>query len=204
MQIVRHINSFHASNSYLLVHEQEAGVWVIDPGDSEFILDWLKHNTRHIRGILVTHSHYDHIYGICSLIEVYPEVQIFASADCIEGMQSAKRNLSEYLEMPYVVKDVSFEVVADQERIRLWNDTEMVIHYTPGHNTESVSFQIENHLFTGDALLPGVKVYTKFFGGNRLTSQKTIKKIIDNFSPKQLIWPGHGDPCELGRCKIII
>lgn len=204
MQIIRHVNSFHTSNSYLLVHEKEEGVWVIDPGDSEFILNWLNQNTCFLKGIIVTHSHYDHIYGICDLKEVYPDISVYASKECVEGMQSAKRNLSEYLEMPYVVKDVSFKILEDKNRLWLWKETEMIVHYTPGHNPESLSFQIGINLFTGDALLPGVKVYTKFWGGNRLTSQETIKRIIADFSSEQLIWPGHGDPCELGRCEIIL
>lgn len=204
MQIIRHINSFHTSNSYILARENQPGCWVIDPGDSDFVLEWLAANDKFMQGILVTHSHYDHIYGICELLEVKQGVSVYASADCVKGMQSAKLNLSEYLEMPYVVKDAAFKVVKDKETIRLWDGVDLTVRYTPGHNTESMSFQVGSHLFTGDALLPGVRVFTKFFGGNRLISQQTIKKIMTDFPTEQVIWPGHGDPCRLGECKIIL
>lgn len=204
MQIIRHINSFHTSNSYILTRKNRPECWIIDPGDSDFIIGWLAANNKSMQGILVTHSHYDHIYGICELIKMEKEVSVYASVDCIEGMQSAKLNLSEYLEMPYVVKNARFKVVKDEDTLSLWDGVDLIVRYTPGHNTESMSFVVGQNLFTGDALLPGVRVFTKFSGGNRLISQQTIKKIITDFPTEQVIWPGHGNSCRLGECKIIL
>ena len=41
VRIVKHINRFNTSNTYLLYTEGSPEVWIIDPGDASFVLDWL-------------------------------------------------------------------------------------------------------------------------------------------------------------------
>ena len=156
-----------------------------------------------IKGILVTHSHIDHIYGINNLFDNFPSIKVYSSADARMGMQSSILNLSEYLEIPYIVK-IDPLLLKDQDEIELWDGIMAIAHYTPGHNSESMSFQINNNLFTGDALIPGIKVYTKFKGGNKKIAQNTIRAIIGKFPPEQVIWPGHGQECFLKDCKIVL
>lgn len=201
VRIVKHINRFNTSNTYLLYTEGSPEVWIIDPGDASFVLDWLTEYRKEPAGIFVTHSHIDHIYGINSIREYYPLLSVYVSEDGKSGLLSSKLNLSYYHKRPYVVKDENLVVLTENGEVMLWNDVMLKVHATPGHNTESLSFQIGGHLFTGDALIPGVKVFTKFHGGNKLQAKETIDRIFSLFSGEQMIWPGHGEECKLENIK---
>src|SRR5674476_694978 len=104
MEVVRFINSIFTSNSYILYSEISESAFVIDPGDSKTIIDWLKSNNKFLKGILITHSHFDHIYGINDLHDNFPEMNIYGSYYAKEGMMSEKLNGSLYMEMPFVIK----------------------------------------------------------------------------------------------------
>jgi len=67
MLVKKYINRIFTSNSYLLYREEEKQVWVIDPGDTDQIIEWLDKNDKILKGMLITHSHFDHIYGINDL-----------------------------------------------------------------------------------------------------------------------------------------
>lgn len=204
ISIVKHINAFSTSNTYILTNGEYETVWLIDPGDSDYIIKWLYEHSKSLEGIFITHSHIDHIYGINDLQNLFPSVKIYASFEGKTGMLSSKLNLSFYHEKPYIVKRDDIIVIQDGYEFTLWDGIKLKAHFTPGHNMESMSFQIGQNLFTGDALLPGVKVFTKFHGGNKLISQNTIRKILADFPPEQIIWPGHGQESLLKNIKIIL
>lgn len=199
--IIRHINSFNTSNTYLLHTDTDQKAWIIDPGDASFILDWLDINHKVPAGVLLTHSHIDHIYGINSIRECFSQLPVYVSADGRLGLLSSKLNLSYYHERPYVVKDECLIVLEPAKEIGLWNNVFLTVYATPGHNTESISFQVGKNLFTGDALIPGIKVFTKFHGGNKLQAKETIDRIFEVFPPDQMVWPGHGEEYQLKDIK---
>jgi glyoxylase-like metal-dependent hydrolase (beta-lactamase superfamily II) len=93
-------------------------------------------------------------------------------------------------------------VVDDNDNIEIHENILVNVIYTPGHNHDCLSFEIQNHLFTGDALIPGIKVYTKSKHGNKTLAKETIDKINEQFNSKTIICPGHGDICKLGDVVI--
>jgi len=42
MKIVRHVNRLFSSNTYVLFFDDQKDIWVIDPGDFDFIDTWWK------------------------------------------------------------------------------------------------------------------------------------------------------------------
>jgi len=197
MIVERFINSIFSSNTYILNLEEENGLWVVDPGDVKPIKEYIKIHNKFLKGILITHSHFDHIYGVNELIEDFHTTQIFASKNARDGMNSAKLNGSYYTENPFVVKSKNINIVEENDSILLFNGYTANVIYTPGHNNDCLSFKINQHLFTGDALIPGIKVYTKSKFGDKLQAQKSIDRIIKECNPKTFIYPGHGDICSI-------
>ena len=54
------INSILNSCTYILFNDSE-DVYLIDCGETEPILNYLRNNKKVIKGIFLSHCHYDHI-----------------------------------------------------------------------------------------------------------------------------------------------
>lgn len=198
MQVKKFTNSILSSNSYVIFKDEERYAWIIDPGDSRQIFDWLKENNKTVKGILLTHYHIDHISGVNDFFEAYPSLKIYASELSIEGLYSPKLNGSYYMEMSYEVNCKEIQVVGSDSEIELFNSEQKAsIIYTPGHNNDCISYKIGKYLFTGDALIPGVKVHTKSKNANKLIAHETISRIMVNFPEDTIICPGHKEICML-------
>ena len=96
MKVVKFVNSILTSNSYIIYSDECDFAYVVDPGDSKSIVEWLKCNNRFLKGIFITHAHFDHIYGINDLQDKFPEINVFGSFYAREGMMSEKLNGSYY------------------------------------------------------------------------------------------------------------
>ena len=67
MGIVQIVNSIFSSNTYILSHTDSCRVWLIDIGDIEPVIARLLPGQQ-IQGVFLTHTHFDHFYGINRLI----------------------------------------------------------------------------------------------------------------------------------------
>lgn len=78
-QIVSHIvNSIFSSRTYILSEEGNTEFWLVDCGDIPPIVDLLSFiggRPFGLKGVLLTHAHYDHIYGLPQLMELFPQVK---------------------------------------------------------------------------------------------------------------------------------
>jgi hydroxyacylglutathione hydrolase len=202
MEVNRFVNKFFNSNTYLLYQDEENDVWVIDPGSSfNEILDWIEKKGKSLKGILLTHSHFDHICGINDLQDKFAGSIVYASLFGKEGLLSEKLNGSLYMEIPFVVKRQLINIVKEGDLIFLWNNIILKVIETPGHDRDCISFLVNENLFTGDALIPGIKVHTKLKYSNKKLAEESINRIFNEFDDKTIIWPGHEDKCLLFDLK---
>src|ERR1044072_4737244 len=58
------------------VHDE---AWVIDPGDAIVVLETLKQQFLTLKGIILTHHHWDHSGGIIELLNYFPDVCVYSS-----------------------------------------------------------------------------------------------------------------------------
>jgi len=198
MNVVKFTNKVLSSNSYIIHSDSEKHVWVLDPGDTEQILAWINTQKKTVKGILLTHSHFDHIYGVNNICETFPELIIYSSEFAREGLKSPKANYSYYMEMPYTVELDKIINISDGFEIDLlFKNIIARVLYTPGHNIDCVSYRIENYIFTGDALIPGIKVHIRPKQGSKKEANNSIKKILSVSNADTLICPGHGETNKL-------
>ena len=181
-----------------MLYTAEDTVWLVDPGDSQPIIEWLEVNNKSVKGILLTHYHIDHIYGVNDFYEKYPDLKIVASENTLLGLYSPKLNGSYYMEMPYEVSCKTIQIVETNSVIGLFSSGDQAtVFYTPGHNNDCISYSVGKYLFTGDALIPGIKVHTKSKSGNKIVAKETVVKIFESFPGETIICPGHKDICLL-------
>jgi len=206
MQVFRHVNSIFNSNTYLITKSKKNYIYVVDPGsDSKDVLDWLNLNNKQLAGILLTHSHHDHIYGINDLLEYFPNASLYITQKMVEPLFSAKLNMSEYMGKTFTLNKSYYrniEFLLEMSSSLLWNIVDVYVLSTPGHTVESISFKIDRFVFTGDSLIPGMKtVYRKKTGGNLLDNENSIKKIYNLFVGEKVLLPGHGKEFTLSKSK---
>lgn len=180
-------------NSYCINLDGEA--WIIDPGDSFLILDAsFSLASCRVKGIFCTHAHFDHIGAAAAFIEKY-SLPFYLHSDDKKILRQANlyRKLagsSDFFEVPKVISFInehsSFSVGSKQ----------IIVHHTPGHTAGSVTFQIENNLFTGDLLFKTVLGRVDLPGGNIELIKRSANFILTNFKDYN-IYPGHGEPFVL-------
>lgn len=200
MEVKVFVNSVFNSNTYLLFKVDKDSVWIIDPGSNfEQVEAWLKEKNKTIKGIMLTHTHFDHILGLNALMKSHPQVEVFASVFAAQGLKSEKLNGSLYMEIPFVVENVDIVIVKQDDTIELWEGLNATVFETPGHDRDCVSYFIVDYLFSGDALIPGIKVHTKLKYSNKEKAKESIDGIRTNFNQKTIIYPGHGNACRLSE-----
>lgn len=191
MILESYLNKQFTSNTYLLKQAKSPGVWLVDLGSFDQVIQNLSSNQR-IEGVLLTHYHYDHIFYINELIEQFPRCKIYASPHTTEGVYNPKQNLSFYHESP--IKYIGPEpfLIEDGSSIKLFDDIIAKAYTTPGHNSGSMTFKVRDYLFTGDSYIPNLDVVTKLPLGNKAQNLESLKKISALLLPNTTICPGHG------------
>ena len=189
----RFVNSRFTSNTYIIYHTDYENVWVVDPGDTEVVFEWMQaHSKTTISGILLTHAHFDHIYGINDILSHYPQCSVYVANEYgKELLSDPKKNGSKYTEEgPTVINDSS-RVLLYFEDMKLWDDIAIKVLYTPGHSDDSVCFIIRNMFFTGDTLIKDVRTVTKLKTGSKEKLSETLRLLEEYKGRGLIVHPGH-------------
>lgn len=156
------VNRVFTSKTYILYREGSELAWMVDIGDVEPVFSFLDEKQHKVAGVFITHGHFDHIYGLQSLVERFPACKIFVTEYCKESLASDKLNLSRYHSAPMVFESDNVIVVHEGEKMSLYPDEPLMQFYeTPGHNPGCLTMVMGDMVFTGDAYIPGVKVNTQ-------------------------------------------
>ena len=191
LKIIQHINSVFTSNTWVILFDKTA--YLIDCGDVEDVLDKLPHGID-IKAVFLTHTHFDHIYGIERLLEIYPEALIYTSEFGVEGLASSKKNFSRYhIEGPLIeFSSSNIRILHEGDIITLSDKMMMEIIETPGHDKSCLTYKLRDSLFTGDSYIPGVKIMTNFPNSNKEDANKSKERIL-KLAERCNLYPGHGE-----------
>ena len=185
------VNRVFNSNTYILRAENSQDVWLVDCGDIDKIIESL-HDDEKVIGVLITHGHSDHIYGLNELVNKYHSVKIYTSEYGLEEFMSDKLNFSRYHEeySGFIINKLDNVIVVHGDTVIDVLGTNCIAHSTPGHDSSCLCYEIEKYLFTGDSYIPGVKVITKFPRSDKEQAQLSIAKILQLSDGKEIM-PGH-------------
>lgn len=186
----RFVNPFKKSNSFLLEIAGTKNAWLFDIGDSESLLSTI--SSYEIKGLFLTHSHFDHIFNIKRLQDEHPECVIFGSQKCIEWLNDDRRNLSFYYENPLNFKPSKYTIVLDGDIIELADRITVRAYHTPGHTEDCMTYNWGNFLITGDSYIPNVPPVTKLKGGNKEQYEQSLNLIKSLINKDTILLPGHG------------
>lgn len=192
VEVVQIKCSRFTSNTYLINQPTSKSVWLVDVGEIDAVIEHLNDDDS-IKGLFLTHPHYDHIFCINELTAHYPDCMVYCSELCKEGLQSSKLNLSYYHEYPVEYQGENIVLLEENSTLSIFDNIPVEIIETPGHDWSCLTYKIDNFLFTGDSFIPDVKVVTKLRGGNKAANKESLKKISEHIHKDTIICPGHGE-----------
>lgn len=195
IEISQHINNIFNSNTYLIEDKSYDYCWLIDIGDTDYLID----NSLNIKGIFLTHSHFDHIYGINKIIEKFPDCIIYTSKSGNEALYSDKLNLSKYHESPLIFNGNNVKIINENDKIEIFPNISLEVIETPGHCPSCLTYYTDKYIFTGDSYIPGIKVVTNLPKGNKIQAQESVEKI-KRLTENRDICPGHGEIIPHQNC----
>lgn len=190
MDLYRSVNKVFASNSYILSNGLHEAV-IVDVGDVKPMEEYLHVHQLKIKGIFLTHTHYDHIYGIRELVKAYQGCWVYTSAFGKEALASERLNFSRYHNDPIEWEYDCLQVVHDGDKVEILPNLWVDVIATPGHDESCLSYRIGKYFFSGDAFIPGVKVIASFPHSNKEDAEKSRLKIL-SLADGCYLCPGHG------------
>ena len=200
MKIGRMVLSMCQTNCYFLYREDTKECIVIDPADQGAqIYNALTNNGFAIQVILLTHGHFDHIWGANEAREL-AGVKIYAYEQEKELLNSEKLNVSKGAGRPYTVEaDVYLK---DEEELTVAGMTCKCIA-TPGHTAGSCCYYFEDAgiLVSGDTLFQESVGRTDLPTGNMRALVNSVKERLFVLPEETKVYPGHGDSTTIGYEK---
>lgn len=191
IQIKEIVNSIFASKTYILYKEEDRNTWIVDIGDIKPVIEFLSNERKIVDGVFLTHGHFDHIYGLQSLIEFCPTCRVFTTDFGKKSLASDKLNMSRYHGIPIIYSGDNVEVIHDKDHMILFDrEPELRFFETPGHNPGCLTMVVGNYIFTGDAYIPGIGVNTQLPLANKEQAQESLNKIMKLAEGKKIL-SGH-------------
>lgn len=180
------------SCTYVIHDRNEA--YLIDCGDSSRILSFLRIHQLDLRGIFLTHCHYDHIYGLNDVLGEYFNANVYCHQLAKQNINNRRFNLyftmsddSDY-KFLYENRLVSFD---DVGQLTLFNRDLIVIN-SAGHSSDSVSYLFDDNLFTGDAYNPDFKLSASWPNSDKMLAKRNEERLKMIIQEKQYkLYPGH-------------
>ena len=157
--------------TYLIASAKGREAFIIDPvleNIEEYIILLNEFDLKLVK-VIDTHIHADHITGASALRDQTKCVTIMGDqtpADAVE------------------IK------VKDEEIIKL-DQLEIKALHTPGHTSDSFSFLMNDHLFSGDTLLINGTGRTDFQNGSAKDAYNSIFNRLLKLPEETLLYPGH-------------
>lgn len=185
------------TNCYLLCNMDIKECVLIDPADSQDeISRMIDESGCSLKGILLTHGHFDHIMAADAVRDKYG-VKVYASCDEKNTLEQPHINLGEAYGLKLSVKaDVWHK---DGEILKFAGFDIEALH-TPGHTEGGSCYYIREIgvLFSGDTLFCGSVGRTDFPGGSMSEIVRSIKEKVMVLPDDTKVYPGHGEGTSVG------
>ncbi len=157
------------SDNYIWLISTNEGSIVVDPGESSEILNLIDSNKINLKGVLITHHHYDHTNGLVDLINKI-DLAVFGPKNNINGINNIVREFDKFS-----LIGIDFEVIE-----------------IPGHTLDHLAFYSFNDgnpiLFCGDTLFAGG--CGRVFEGTFNQMFNSLKKI-SKYPKETKVFCGH-------------
>lgn len=203
MQVISCESGPVATNSFLVFDKNTGEAVIIDAplGITEYYNRMITENNLNLTGILLTHTHWDHVADCNKLSKQY-NVSVFAHNDDIYRLKEPMKHT--VFQLPFEIEAVENpKELNDNDTLDFGGIKFLVIH-TPGHTEGGVCFlNFENKLiFTGDTIFNESIGRVDLPGGSMELLLNSIRTKIMTLPDDFVIYSGHGPSTTIGREKM--
>ncbi len=179
-----------------LAWDETSSAVIIDPGfydsaEAAVLYRKVEDLGVHPEMILLTHGHFDHVFGVRECADKYGIPVYMNAADKVILDKDAEMCASFGLKTP----DTSFAFLplSDGQNIK-FGKTSMTVITTPGHTPGGVCFydEIDKVIFTGDTLFAGTIGRTDIYAADYDDLITSIMEKLMGLPGDVTIVPGHG------------
>jgi hydroxyacylglutathione hydrolase len=187
-----------AENCFLVRRDGAKSALIVDPGDeAERILGAADELGVQVEGILLTHTHFDHIGAVAPIATATS-----APVWCPEIETPVLADINSFVPWPGFGPFESYEAdhtVRGGEKLELAG-LEIDVIFTPGHSPGHVTYSVpaEAAIFSGDVLFQGSVGRTDLPGGDWSALLESIRTLVDSHPPETTVYPGHMGVTTLG------
>jgi hydroxyacylglutathione hydrolase len=171
--VLRVSNMFIINYNYLVIDHMSGISIIIDPAwEIDKIERAIADSGTKLKGVLLTHSHFDHLHLAKPLADKY-NCPIWMSREEIACSGFSAPQLQPIEEKPWWAGRLKIEPLL-----------------TPGHTPGSMCYLIGNNLFSGDTLFAeGCGICSDTVAAHAMYD--SLKHIENNVKPNTRIFPGH-------------
>ncbi len=188
-----------AVNNYLIVPENSSSALLIDAGyPVQPILDFLSARQLHLKYVVNTHGHGDHIAGNQDIIEATGASLLIHEQE-VEYLRNPQLNLSAFLGFALKSPEPT-RLLQEGDRVKL-EELEFTVLHTPGHTPGHLTLLLENHAFVGDVIFREGIGRTDFPRASHHQLITTIREKIYQLPDDTILHPGHGPDTTVGYEK---
>ena len=179
------------TNTYFVYREDLKAAVVFDPADAgKLLYDKITANGLKVGAIMLTHGHFDHIWGVEELKEA-SGAKVYASEDEKDFLLNPKANSSAACGRPCTVEP-DF-LLKDDEVVNICGiDIRMI--KTPGHTVGGCCYYIPEagFLLSGDTLFNESVGRTDLPTGSMSELIRSINEKLMLLPGETKVYPGHG------------
>lgn len=179
------------TNCYIGYNEDTREAFIVDPGDdARRISQTVREEKLNVKGILLTHGHFDHIMAVPEL-----KAEFGAPVYAHEAEERLLKDTQMNLSAPWVGRALSLEaerLVKDGEKFELAGFEIQAVH-TPGHTAGGVSYYLEAEgvLFSGDTLFRGSYGRVDLPTASGAEIARSICEKLLPLPEETVVYPGH-------------
>ncbi|PAJ76339.1 hydroxyacylglutathione hydrolase [Pseudoalteromonas sp. NBT06-2] len=125
------IQAFSDNYIWAITINGSKDLYVVDPGQSEPVVNYIAQHNLSLKGILITHHHWDHTDGVTKLKQFYPDITVYGPQNSI-----------------FTDSDITLK---QDDSINILGVTFNILS-TPGHTLDHICYYNCDILFCGDTL----------------------------------------------------
>ena len=178
-----------STNVYLAINKETSECFLVDPADrADYIEDWIQQNKYTLKGILLTHGHFDHIGAVSELRKKY-QVPVYCHESEKAILEDSVLNLSANWAGAFTAKcDI---MLKDEEEFELAG-FKIIAYHTPGHTKGGACYYLPEE----EVLFSFLKIRW-FFRDMRHLLLLEMRRCITHISEKEVTLEDLHDCCTV-------